>query len=105
MGAAITMECAYQQGKFWPLHDHLFHNQDALDPTGLLAQAKSADVDLAKLKSCQHEADVRQTIQKDLTDGRNYGVTGTPTVFINGKPLTGALPYEQYKTALDAALK
>src|SRR6478672_8327227 len=40
MGAALAMECAYQQGKFWPLHDRLFHNQTALDPAGLASQAK-----------------------------------------------------------------
>jgi protein-disulfide isomerase len=105
MEAAIAMECAYKQDKFWPLHDSLFRNQDALDATGLIRLARSADLDIAKLRSCQKSAAVKQTIQKDLSDGRAYGVTGTPTVFVNGKALSGALPYEQYKTALDAALK
>src|SRR3954447_7553727 len=45
MGAALAMECAYQQGKFWPLHDQLFHHQDALAPAALTQQARQAGLD------------------------------------------------------------
>ena len=105
MGAALAMECAYKQGRFWQLHDRLFRNQDALDPSGLTRQATQAGLDIAQLGTCEKSSTTKATIEKDISAGRNYGVTGTPTVFINGKALQGALPYPQFKAALDAALK
>jgi protein-disulfide isomerase len=43
-------------------------------------------------------------VQRDLDDGRRYGVTGTPTFFVNGRVIRGAQPYAQFKSQLDAAL-
>lgn len=105
MGAALAMECAYEQGKFWPLHDRLFHHQDDLGPSGLVAQARSVGVNTAQLTACEKSPATKAAIQKDIAAGRGYGVTGTPAVFINGKLISGAQPYSQFKAALDAALK
>jgi protein-disulfide isomerase len=105
MAAAITMECAYRQGRFWQLHDALFHHQDELDAAGLDRQAKEAGLDLGALRTCRRSAATTRAIEKDVADGRAAGVTGTPTVFVNGKAISGAQPYSQFKTALDAALK
>lgn len=104
-GAALAMECAYQQGKFWQLHDRLFHHQDDLGPGGLVQQAQAVGLNAARMRSCQKSAATKRTVNEDITAGRGYGVTGTPTIFINGRPLVGALPYAQFKAAIDAALK
>jgi protein-disulfide isomerase len=105
MGAALAMECAHQQGKFWQLHDRLFHHQDDLGPSGLLAQAKQVGLDTGRLAACEKSSATKATIQNDIAAGRSYGVTGTPTVFINGTPIEGAQSYSQFKSVLDAALK
>jgi protein-disulfide isomerase len=105
MRAALAMECAYQQGKFWPLHDRLFHHQDDLGEAGLAAQAQQSGLDVARLRTCEKSSRTKATIEKDIAAGRRYGVTGTPAVFINGRLVQGAQPYSQFKLALDAALK
>ena len=104
-GAALAMECAYKAGKFWQLHDRLFHHQDDLGPGGIAQQAQAVGLDTAKMRSCEKSGATKDAVNKDITAARGYGVTGTPTIFVNGRPLEGALPYAQFKTALDAALK
>ena len=47
----------------------------------------------------------RARVERDLADGRRYGVTGTPTFFINGRVIRGAQPFAQFKAQLDAALE
>jgi protein-disulfide isomerase len=44
-------------------------------------------------------------VQADLQEGSSYGVQGTPTSFVNGKPVEGAVPYEQLKAVVEEALK
>ncbi len=78
---------AGMQGKFWEYHDKLFAakklSNDLLDST-----AKELGLDLDKFKKDMNSNTVRQLISKDLTDAQKAGVTGTPSVFINGRALT-----------------
>jgi protein-disulfide isomerase len=87
------------------LHQRLFNNQDQLDAGGLLRQAKQAGLDVGQLRACKGSKATEAAIQKDMSDGRAYGVTGTPTVFVDGTPIRGAVPFSTFKTAIDAALK
>lgn len=104
-GAALAMECAFQQGKFWQLHDRLFHHQDDLGPGGLIQQARAVGLDPARMGACEKSSATKAAVNRDITAGRAYGVKGTPTIFINGRPIEGALPYAQFKSAIDAAFK
>jgi protein-disulfide isomerase len=104
-GAAVAAECAQRLGHFWRYHDLLFHTQDALGASSLVRDAKKVGIDPVAFRACTRSSSARSRVQRDLADGRRYGVTGTPTTFINGTPYVGALPFADFKAAIDAALK
>jgi len=87
--AAEAAEAAAAQGKFWEMHDKLFENQDALEPTDLTVYAGQVGIDSRKfaseLESHAHEARVRE----DFMSGVRSGVNGTPTFFVNGERYDG----------------
>ena len=112
--AAAAAECAGDQGKYWPMHEKLFSNQQALGAADLARYAQEAGVDAAKFKQCV-DADVHGAkIRKDLTDAQAAGITGTPTFFLgfiegDGKVkvvrrIQGAQPYPVFKGAIDGLL-
>lgn len=70
----------------------------------LAAQARRAGLDMERYSECLREPATLGRVQTDLDDGRRYGVTGTPTFFIDGKIIRGAQPYAQIKAQLDTAL-
>jgi protein-disulfide isomerase len=82
--AAEAAEAAGAQGKFWPMHDLIFTNQDALEGADLLGYASALGLDgdrfAAELESGVHADRVR----RDFRSGVRSGVNGTPTFFING---------------------
>jgi protein-disulfide isomerase len=104
-GAARAAVCAQEQGRYWKLHDLLFAHQEALGKRDLARYAREAGLDMGRYASCVGSAAARAVVEHDLADGRSYGVTGTPAFFINGRLISGAQPYSQFKAALDAALK
>ena len=104
MEAGVAAECAHRLGRFWEYHEALFAHQDELDVRGLKKQAKAVGLDPEAFRTCMKSSAAKDQVQRDLADGQKYGVTGTPTLFVNGTPLVGALPFEQYKAAIDKAL-
>jgi protein-disulfide isomerase len=109
--AARAATCAAEQGsdQFAKLHDRLFAEQgvwqDLPDPTGLFrSYAQSAGLDMTRFGSCYAsdatEAQVRAA--NDLAD--QMGVRATPTFFIDGRRLEGALPADQFRMVLLEAL-
>jgi protein-disulfide isomerase len=107
--AAQASECAADQGKFWEYHDLLFdrwngENQGTFVKENLIGFAKELDLDMAKFEPCLTNDETLQRVIADTEEGRQVGVTGTPTFFINGKPLVGAQPAEAFQAEIDAAL-
>jgi protein-disulfide isomerase len=107
--AAQASECAADQGKFFEYHDLLWErwngeNQGTFVKENLIGFAKELNLDMAKFESCLTNDETLQRVVSDTNEGRQVGVTGTPTFFINGKPLVGAQPAEVFKSQLDAAL-
>lgn len=109
--AANASMCAAEQGLFWEYHDMLYlnwngENQGAFSDKRLIAFAEMLGLDMAAFKACFEENRYWPQIQEDLDLGKQRNVTGTPTVFVNGKVVTpGYVPsYEQLKQAIDAAL-
>jgi protein-disulfide isomerase len=107
--AAQASECAADQGKFFEYHDLLWErwngeNQGTFVKENLIGFAKELSLDMAKFESCLTNDETLQRVVSDTNEGRQVGVTGTPTFFINGKPLVGAQPAEVFKSQLDAAL-
>ena len=107
---AIAMECAGEQGKFFDFYRYAFEHQqpengglatDAL----MLDWANATQLDLDPFKTCTQNPTIRERVQADAATGRKLGVVGTPTFFINGRPMPGALPFEFLKTAIEAEIK
>ena len=92
--AAEAGNCAHEQGMFWPFHDKMFVSQDALDVASLNSYATELGLDAAAFSMCLEEGRYTQRVQQDLQAGRRHGVSSTPTVFINGRPIMGAVPLE-----------
>lgn len=102
--AAEASLCAAEHGRFWEMHDALFEQPPALDVVSLKQKAQAAGLDAAKFSACldsgKHSADV----EKDLAEGVRAGVNATPAIFINGRPLPGARPFEDFARVIDEEL-
>jgi protein-disulfide isomerase len=100
--AAAAALAAHTQGKFWAMHDRLLENQEALDRPTLEGHARRLGLDPARFqaaldsKAAEVEADVKQ--------GTSLGVTGTPTVFVNGRRVVGAHPLATFKALVEQEL-
>ena len=103
-GAAMAATCAGDQGKYWEMHDAMFKDQSKLDLPSLVATAKGIGIDGDALKSCVESGKYKAELEKDMADGKKVGVTGTPAFFINGIPLEGAQPIEEFSKIIDAEL-
>ena len=102
--AAEASKCAAEQGKFWEYHDTLFDNQKALDISSLVLYAKELTLNESTFNDCLNSGRMAPKVQKDVNDGLDYGVSGTPTFFINGVELVGAQPYSAFKQVIDKEL-
>lgn len=94
--------CALEQGKYWEYHDILFERQNEWmnNQSKLYDYAKLLNLNLEEFKACLDSDKYREEILKDREEGLRLGVRGTPTFFINGKKVTGALPYEEFEKIL-----
>ncbi|OGZ34254.1 MAG: hypothetical protein A2174_03590 [Candidatus Portnoybacteria bacterium RBG_13_41_18] len=94
--AAEAAQCAFEQGKFWEMHDKLFANQSALSVDNLKKYAQELGLDSAKFNSCLDSGKYTQETQKDLQDGATAGIGGTPSFFIaKSSPITVDANYVQ----------
>jgi protein-disulfide isomerase len=104
MKLARAARCAGEQGKFWEYHRRLLTEQGHED-ADLQRQASALGLDGARFSTCvasdRHDAQ----IQKAAAQGREAGVSGTPTFFINGRRLVGVRPAEEVKKVIDEELK
>lgn len=86
--AAIAAIAAHKQGKFWEVHSQIFANQKELSPQKLDEIAESFGLDMIQFKQDLLSQDVLSLIVRDVREGQRIGVSGTPTIFINGKHVT-----------------
>jgi protein-disulfide isomerase len=102
--AAYAANCAFEQDKYWEYHDVLFNNQDKLATADLIVHAEDLGMDTEAFQECLQSGRYSEKVSRDYTDGVNLGVSGTPTFFINGKPLVGAQPYQIFADRINAEL-
>ena len=103
-GAAQAGRCAQEQGKFWELHDRLFANQQALQPESLKAHAVAVGLDAAAFDTCLDSGKHADAVQAEMDVATALGVVSTPTVFINGRLVSGAQPYDVFAKIIDEEL-
>jgi protein-disulfide isomerase len=96
--------CAAEQGKFWEYHDKLFSNQQALQPDDLKKYAASLGMDADKFNACLDTSKHAEVVRGGVAQGTMLGVNSTPTVFVNGRRVSGAQPYEVFAAVVDEEL-
>jgi protein-disulfide isomerase len=104
MPAAEAAMAAGAQGKFWEMHDKLFTNQTALDRPSLEKYAQELGLNMAKFKADLDANKYKDVIDAEQKEGTAVGVTGTPAVFINGRKISGAYPWDMFKKIADEEL-
>src|SRR5262249_35941835 len=102
--AAEAAQCAAEQQQFWPYHDKLF-SAASLQVDDLKKYAHELALHEEQFAACLDSSKYAGRINGEVLAGQNAGVSGTPGFFINGYPLSGAVPYEQFKEIVDAALE
>ena len=112
MLAAMAVDCAGEQNKYWEYHDKVFREQYnkgddiiRLKAADLKKWAKDTKLDAAKFDQCLDSEKYKNEVMKDRMDGEAAGVQGTPTFFINGRVMGGAQQYPEYKKLIDDLLK
>jgi len=104
--AAEASECADEQGKFWEYHDTLFENQPGgYSITKFKQWAGDLGLDVNQFSSCLDSGKYASKVQTDEADGQSRGVQGTPATFVNGRMISGAVPFESFKTVIDQLLQ
>ncbi len=97
--------CANDQGKFWEMHDAMFADQQGLTVDKLKEKAAAIDgVDTATFDKCLDSGQYGETVQKDLAEGSEAGVSGTPAFFINGRFISGAAAFETFDEIISEEL-
>ncbi len=104
-GAAVAAMCAQDQGKFWEYGSKLFENQKALGAEELVVYATQLGLDVAKFNECVASGKHAARVDADLELASKVGARGTPNVFINGRNVRGAKPFEEFKEIVDEELK
>ena len=102
--AAEAGRCAEEQGKFWEFHDQMFGNQAALQPDSLKKYAADMGLDATKFNACLDSSKYAERVRDGVAAGTRLGVNSTPTLYINGRMLTGAQPYETFASIIDEEL-
>jgi protein-disulfide isomerase len=105
MPAAKAAMAAAAQGKFWEMHDKLFADQAHLDQATFEKYAQELGLNMNKFKAAMGDAKIEQEIKDDQALAQRFGSQGTPGFFINGRPLRGAQPKEQFKAVIDKEIE
>ncbi len=100
--AAEAGQCAHEQGHFWAYHDKLYQNQVSLTEGRLYTFANELNLDVDLFTSCLDTNKYEQEVLEDYRDGIDAGVRGTPTFFINGNRVPGAVPKDVFESLIQA---
>ncbi len=82
--AALAAIAAQDQGKFWEFHDLLFENHNALSYQKIMEIAQQLKLDLTKFTNDMKDPQTVKILASDIKSGKEAGVTGTPSIFVNG---------------------
>lgn len=110
--SARAARCAGDQNMFWQMHDKIFSEQ-AEQGTGTIYYeasdiknwAKEIGLNTQTFNTCLDSDKYADDVQDDFKAGQKYGVSGTPTFFINGTRVVGAQPFSVFESIIEAELK
>ena len=111
MNAAIAGECAKDQGKFWEVSQRLYNTQkqwgnlkDDKAKGFFKQQAKRLGLDMEKFDGCLENGEHKDIIEKSKKEAEAFGITGTPSVFINDQFVPGVIPADKLKEMIQAEI-
>lgn len=107
--AAVAAMCAGAQDKFWQMHDALFASQSEWEKqadatTAFDSLATSIGVNATAYHACLSSPSIEALIAGDQERARDGGVSATPSFWVGGKLLEGAIPTTEMKAAIEQAL-
>jgi protein-disulfide isomerase len=110
--AALAARCAGDQGKYWELRNTMIKNADQLAADRISTYASTVGLDVKKFEACLGSDFYKPAIDKDIAEGNNAGVTGTPSFVVGrvdkgrliGLRLVGAMPYPQIEAKIREVL-
>ena len=102
--AASVALAADRQGKFWECHEKIFENYRTINEAKMQEIATEIGLDLERLNKDAIDPAIQNLINRDLNNGRQSGVRGTPAIFVNGKRLNNR-SLAGFQQAVDAALR
>ncbi len=104
--AAVAALCMNKQSTklFWKMHDAMFDDQSKLSPAKLKETAKTLGAKEAEFNKCLDENSTIAQVEKEIQEGKDLGVKSTPTFYVNGQLVAGALPLETFSELIDQEL-
>ena len=105
--AAEAARCVRDQlgnNEYWRMHDRIFDGQDLLGVSSFKQWAREIGVNGSEFDGCLDSDKYASAVATDIEEGIALGVTGTPTFFINGTRIVGAVPYEQIRAVIEQEL-
>jgi protein-disulfide isomerase len=99
--AAEAANCAKAQGKFWDMFDRIYQNQSDLSRDALISHARALDLEIGRFISCLDSQTYKDEIATDYNEGLEAGVYGTPTFFIGGQMVKGAIPADFLRSLIE----
>jgi len=103
--AAEAALAAHAQGKFWPMHDRLYANFRTISQEKIDQIAKEIGLDLVRFTKELKSGKYKPVVAKELAEGEQAGVSGTPTLFVDGKHYNGPVETQALEEVLQAELK
>ena len=103
--ASEAAHCAGDEGKYWEYHDVLFANQRALQLDQLKKYAADLKLNSAAFDRCLDSGKYAGKVQAGLQEATQLGLSSTPSIFINGRLLMGAQPFEAFQAIIDEELE
>ncbi|MGH7544319.1 MAG: DsbA family protein [Gemmatimonadota bacterium] len=101
---ALAGECAHEQDRFWAFYDAMFSDRYGTSDGGVANAARDIGLDTQQFETCFRNADHAEEVAADLKEAQKFYILGTPTFFVNGRRLEGALPAEAFAMVIDSIL-
>ncbi|MBI2982535.1 MAG: thioredoxin domain-containing protein [Deltaproteobacteria bacterium] len=96
--------CAGDQGKYWEMNGKIWADQRAITEEDLKKHASEIKLKTKEFEECLSSGKFAALVRQNIQEGQDVGVSGTPAFFINGRPLSGARPFEAFKEIIDGQL-